>query len=758
VLGVTSNEKGFFKLNDVAIGAYVVRFSFIGYAPLQRSINISGNQAVADLGTVSLNPSENKLKDVNITAEKDVYSKELDKKVINVDKNITTAGGTASDVLQTVPGISQDGDGNLQLRGTGNFTVLVDGKPSGNRGANINQLLEQIPASSIENIEVITNPSAKYDASGTGGIINIVLKKNKKQGLSGNASVNVGTRDKYTANFSLNYKGKKASFYSNFSGQSNANYYYGEFRSRNFTADTAFRQYYITGGNGRNMNFLPKLGLDLYVNDHNTITINTNFTYNHNVDRSRIIRQFSNDEGVAESGGERRIYNVFTGLYGDATFGLKHLFKGERHYIFADFTYSRNHESNDLNAHEAFIPSALANLSYISKDSIRTVNSSHTFLAQVDYTRQLDKRTYIEAGYLGELNMLDRDLNYMTHKNEEGNFASDTNKSNHFKYREQIEAIYGTYNGTLNKLSYKFGLRFEQTWMNGELTTTGQTFKQSYFSAFPSVNLANDLGHEQTLRFNYSRRISRPSINQLNPFGDYTDPRNIRMGNPAVKPEFTHSFELAYDKGMKKLSFSGTVYYRLQSNMITYVRHVQDNGFAVITFENLGTTHNYGLELSYRYTPAKWWNINLDLNGGGQTFDDPKFSDLLYKQSWTYGGNFMSNWTIMKFWNIQATYFYRSKSRLPQGEMKAMHGADLAMRFFMLKGKLSINLRASDLFNTRQFSINSSGANFEFSFYRKRDSRNFFIGISYRFGKQENKQDKRKRETPDAPGGGMEMF
>jgi outer membrane receptor protein involved in Fe transport len=438
------------------------------------------------------------------------------------------------------------------------------------------------------------------------------------------------------------------------------------------------------------------------------------------------------------------------------------LYKTPKKEFTIDVYYQNGKEYNLLTASESYLNKIIVD-NNIVYDSVITDVKLQNANALINYVHPFNPKSFMEIGYSYRYNETDRLLDYSLKNNSSiSDYYTDTNRTNQFVYRDHINAAYVTFNSSYEKLSYKIGLRAEDTRTLGKLINTNEVFKNNYFKLFPSLHMNVDLGKDRSMRFTYSRRLQRPGINQLNPFGDYSDPRNVRSGNPALQPETTHSFELGFDNNKQKYTFSSTVYYRLQYDMITFVRKVDNEGFGRIISGNIGTAHNYGVELSGRYNPYKWWTLSLDVNGGGQTLVDSRFRDLKNRQNIMYGFNFISNWTIMKFWNIQAMYNYRGPNLFPQGRMRSMHGAEVGMKFFALKGKLIVNLRVSDIFNTRQFAVEASGFNFESNAIRKRDTRNFYVGLTYRFGNNDNKSSTKKRgggmDENMNGGGGMEAF
>ena len=754
----TSNTdaKGTFNTAIPKEGIYILSIQQTGYIPFRKRVLMIADKNV---GNIEIKVSDKTLNEVTVTEEKNLFQNGTDKKVINIDKNIVSQGGTAADILQTLPGISLDNDEKIQMRGSNSLQILIDGKPTGARGGNIATILDQIPASSIETVEILNNPSAKYDPEGTGGIINIILKKNKKVGLNGNLGLTVGTRNKYNASGSLNYKNKFMNFFSSLSYINNRSFTRGEFNSTNFPLDTLFYQYNNTKGSSRPMTLLPKIGFDFNLNKRNTLSISGSYTFNVNQEKSQIFRQFSDENAVLSIYAYRNTATQVKNKYGDITLGYTKLFKNPKQEFSINLFYQRGLENNNLLASEissSYGSNLILPPSFL--DSINTGVLLNNGLVQINYTHPFKNKSFIETGYSMRYNNASRKLGYYK-QFDTTIWASDSNKTNQFNYTENIQALYITYNGSYEKLSYKLGIRAEQTLGDGILINTDQKVKNHYFKLFPSIFINNDLGKQRSLRFSYARRIQRPSLNALNPFADYSDPRNIRSGNPFLQPEMTHSFDFGLDILKDKITYSVGAYYRLQTSSIVFSRRVNADGIGVVTSQNIGTAHNYGVEFSTRYTPFKWWNFSFDLNAGGQTFDDSRFPNLINKQNILYGGNLNSNWTIKKIWNISFIYNYNSPRRFPQGQMRAMQGAELGMKLTLLKGKILINIRLSDLFNTRQFAAKAAGDNFESNFYRKKDSRNIYMGITYKFGQSDKNMRNQKKDSENQPqGGGQEMF
>lgn len=744
-----------FTLSEPA--TILIAYNYIGYTSISKKIIIISSRVLPD---ILLKADTKNLKEVNVTAEKSYIQNTLDKRIINIDKNMVSTGGTAVDILQTLPGVSLNSDEKVEMRGSSNLNIQIDGKPIGSRGGNINTVLEQIPASMIENIEIIGNPSAKYDAEGTGGIINIVLKKNARQGISGNITATVGSRNKYSAGATLSYKNKFMNITANMGFQHNYAYMKGQFNSKNTTPDSTFYQHFRNTGLNKPLNLSPKINFDFYLNKFNTLSVSSSYSINRGIENTQVYRYFYNPDSIIAFESNRDAHTYTRNRYADATLSYKKTFKTPKKEVTIDLYYQNGNEYNLVDANEGYLDKIRVDQVLI-QDSIITAVKLHTANALCNYVHPFSTKAFMEIGYSFRFNHTNRNLDYWVQNPYIGaSFYSDSNRTNQFVYTEYVNAAYITYNASYEKLSYKIGLRAEDTRTLGQLINTSNTFRNNYFKLFPSLHMNIALPNEQSIRFTYSRRLQRPNINQLNPFGDFTDPRNVRSGNPALQPETTHSFELGYDKVHKKYTLTNTIYYRLQYDMITFIRKVDNEGFGRIQSGNIGMSHNYGIELSGRYSPYKWMNLSLDINVGAQTLIDNRFRDLRNRQNYSYGFNFISAFTPYPFWNISVMYNYRGPNFFPQGRMRSMHGAELGMKFFALKGKLSFNLRFSDVFNTRQFAVEASGFNFESNAVRKRDTRNFFAGITYRFGNSDKSPQNKKKGGFDDPGNSpsMEMF
>ena len=754
VTGVVAGIKGDFQVSELPFGRYFMKINFIGYKQLViDSISIRPKETEIDLGQIKLKNSTEQLGEVEVTSEKSTLQLGIDRKIFNVEKSIISEGGSASDVLQSIPSVSVDFDGNISMRGSGNVVVLIDGKPSGLTGTSRAAILQQIPASSIESIELITNPSAKYDPEGMSGIINIITKKNKLQGFNGSVSVGAGTGDKYNAAANLSYKNAKVNVYANYGFRSNNRTGSGSTLRQNFLRDTTFflRQKSNSFHKGVSNNI--KAGADFYLNDKNTIGISvmyntgsesknetTNFyeadnndvssgTYSRDIEEKETPTSIDYNLNYRKTFAKPKQELIVDATYSDATAGKSESYVERDYTLKYDFKNDEPYKQNSVTK---------------SKNTITTI--------QLDYVQALKKQMKWELGAKTTLRNIGSD--FVTDKYDYSNeqFMIDTNLSNNFLYIENIYAAYSTISGTIKNFGYQLGLRAEQANTSSELITTDEKFPNNYFNLFPSVHLSQKFKKEQEFQISYSRRINRPNIRNLNPFKDYSDPYNIRYGNPFLKPEYINSYELSYLKYFPKGVITATAYFRQTDGVVQRYKIISDSTASFITFINLDKSQSYGLEFILKTDIAKWWNITFSANGFQTKIDGGAQADL-QNENLSYLVKLLSNMRIWKNMDIQFTANYTGPMATLQGEMKSVFTMDLGLKKEIFKNA-SLSLSITDLTDARKFQIvGDNDPAFYQEFERKRESRIATLTFSYRFGKM---SEARKSRSDKQNNGGFE--
>ncbi|WP_306642116.1 TonB-dependent receptor domain-containing protein [Sanyastnella coralliicola] len=754
VTGGVTDKKGNFLIEEIPVGVYVVQITFIGYDVFeQRAIRLSPRGSTThEFGTIKLNPSIAALGEAEIVEEKPMMELLMDKRVFNVDEIMGTQGASATEVMETLPSVEVDVDGNISLRGSQNVTVLIDGKPSALTGASRQALLEQIPASSIERIEVITNPSAKYDPDGMTGIINIVLKKNKLQGFHGNVSVAVGTGNQYNGSFGLNYRNKKVNVFTNYSYRSS-----DRFSIRNTDRISAFEDTEIMldqAGEGERtrQNHTIKAGTDIYLSPSSTLSFSGNYNIGMGSDRDSVFNDqvyisgdpYSNFRRDTDSNNDREGYDLNASFTRDMA--------GQDHQLVADFRWSsfEGGSTNDISQTDLFTDQDLFD-TFIESEFNENTDESQVLVAQVDYTRPLHGETgKLEVGYKSIVRDLLNSFYGEALDSTSMEVLPQLDRNNTFDYNEGIHALYAQYGRKIGKVSFQGGLRAEQVFTTSILVDTDEMFENDYFSLFPSGYFTYELSQNDEIQLSYSRRINRPRTRQLNPFPNYSDNLNLRRGNPFLLPEYTNSLELTYSYRTKKSQYVVSAYMQDVNDVIRRFTSTDSLGVNTTTYTNFAGMRNYGLELIINTKIAKWWNLSVSGNGYRIENDGTNVESDLATEAYSWSARATSTFRFDKGWQVQLMGFYRAPEIFPQGDFSGFSFLNASVKKSILDNRGSISLNLRDAFDTREFQFSSFGTGFTQEVYRKRQSRFLTFTFSYRFGKLEAGRDRRRG------GGGFE--
>jgi outer membrane cobalamin receptor len=754
VTGSLSDETGAFRLQSVVKGSYLIRFKFLGYNELYMPLEIQGTERQIELGVVEIIPSVMTTGDVVVEVERPLMETSIDKRIYNVDQDLAAKGGTAEDVLQNVPSIEIDQDGRISLRGNANVIILIDGRPSTLSGSSRAAILNSIPAESIERIEIVTNPSAKYDPDGMTGIINIVLKKNKLRGLNGNLSVSQGSGNSNNASFGINYRTSKFNVFANYSNRSTEGYRnFYSYRERQLEGDLeVFNQTRI--GRDLNTGNTLKAGFDYSIKEGQTWGVS--FTYG-NSSRGRL--GLLENEMSTNAGGSRLWYRNATentlSKSLDVNTNYQWIFKEKKGELMFDFNYSRSSGRMTGDYDEYGFTSQDEGL-YL-KERLNNPERGGIITAALDIVNRFPKSMQVEYGLKAVINSNDRTQFREIYDFNTASYFPDLAINNDFRLVEQIYSAYGIFAHKLEKVHYQIGMRLEQALVRPELLTTNQLFKNDYFSFFPSVHVVFPLKKKQDLFLSYSRRINRPGMESLNPFIEFTDPFNIRYGNPALRPEYTNSFEMGYNREFKKISINNTIYYRHSTDVLQRITVFDEQGRGAVTWDNLNQTINWGYEGVATYKPTKWWKNVISVN---------VYQLYLITTNPLLNNNSGINWnakitTSFDLWNksasIQINGRYNAPRVVPQGFVLPGPALDISFQKSFLNKSLSLTLRVSDVFDTQGFYIetNAPGVYQERSF--KWETRRVFLTVNYNFGRLQAGKEPRKRPT-NGGGGGDDMM
>lgn len=752
VTGGVTNEKGAFEIQKIPFGNYYIIIDFIGYQSSTQNVSLSAQAPNFKLPPTLLFINSATLNTAEVTAETNMMQLGIDRKIFNVEKSKLNDGGNAIDVLRNTPTLNVDMNGNISLRGSQGVSVLINGKPSGLNGANREAILRQIPASMIKNIEIITNPSAKYDPEGMTGIINIVLKKNKMQGISGNIAYTIGTlANKHNVVAGFNFRNEKINVFANY----NFNYR-GSFNSvvanrKNIFSDGSigFLDEHAMG-NHINYSHFAKVGMDYFINEKNTISFSASVNPGAGQAADSIYYTFMDEAREVTSNSLRSIDKKDAPLSMNYNLNYTTTFTNSQHKLEFDANYTsyNNERINDYKQEDLITPTNNPSLQYNSD-----TRSNHVLNVQVDYTHPFKNKGKMELGAKGGYRLINTDFVFKNYDYNQQNYQTDLGITNDFLYSEQVYAVYGTYGQKIKKFSFQAGLRLEQALTKAHLLTTNEQYNNNYFSFFPSAHVGYELPKMQQLQLSYSRRINRPQIHALNPFGDQTDPQNIHIGNPYLKPEYINSFELTYAKYWKKGSFTSSLYYRHTSDVIRRLYNVDAQGFGSVKFINFDEAHSYGVELATGIQLFKWWRVNASLNAYRMQEDGSNLSDT-YRNS-SFGGhtNLGSSFELPLDFGVQFNLFYRAPMVLVTGNITDMFYSSFAVSKRFLKKSLTITLRIQDPFNVQQFGYDLKDQNYTIQGMHRWESRVAHLSISYDFGRMDMGTKRRMNQRGSNAGG-----
>lgn len=735
VAGGVSDEKGAFTIAQIPVGKMTLKVSYVGYNPfISEAFLLIPNSPTKSFDSVLISKNQNSLRQAQITAEKQMLVQNLDKRVYNNERNLVSAGGTGNDVLRQVPGVNVDIDGKISLRGNDNVTILIDGRPSSILGSDKKSVLSSIPAASIESIEVITNPSAKYSAEGMSGIINIVMKKNKLQGFNGQVTTSAGTIDKYTGGVNMSYRNKKWNFYGSYTGKEEHRRGSGSSYRETYLRDSMYYMLQTSKSPSENKNHLLSGGAEYTLDKYTTIGTRVNLNLEKELQPEHIIYRYLNADKQYTNSTFRFNDQVNYNQNADANLNLRKKFATPKEELNADITFSdMSRDGRQDYMQQDSMSQQFAHSGIRSMGHVQMIN------AQVDYTApdgEFGKyemggrvvRRHSDADYLGLLYpSINMDGAYMN-----------TAISNHFVFTEQISAAYLTKSGLYKTFAYQLGLRGEYTLQDIYLTNTGFFQKNRYLNLFPTAIIRQPLSKKDQIQLSYSRRINRANPQSQNPFLDISDPQNKRQGNPGLKPELIHSIELSYQRTIEKYSINASLYYRHSNNLQIRYRSVLADGTSLISFLNAYSSDNYGLEATGNVTFSKKWDAMLNVNVYESKINANNIEADLQNNFVSWSGRFNTNYRLAKFSALQASVNYQAPTVIAQGQFASTLVISGGWKNDLFKNRLNLTLSVMDALSQMRMDMTTSGPNFKQHSIRRRDRGIVMLTAIYRFGAMSN--------------------
>lgn len=737
VKGTVTDKKGRFSLTGIDPGTYKISFTYIGYAiPETQRLVITNDQKAIQLGTIELVNHASALGEVVVTGKKSMLRTSIDRKVYQVSQDLMSKSGSASDILKNIPSVEVDIEGNVNLRGSGEVMILINGRPSPLMGKNRAEILQQLPANSIERIEVITNPSAKFRPDGTSGIINIVLKKNTNTGITGNLVGNIGNKQRSNGSLNLNYKKKKFNSYITYNIRQDERNRYNELNRVYFDTTGKVSGFYTENGKlkARPLSHLLNGGIDYTPDEKNSIGLSASYVPSALSRNDLVQRYYSDKNNQLTSQFNRTRYAPATEYEKDMTAYWQHNFNEEEHELRVEATLSSQGEDEKNYYNNIYI--------YLPQRSIPDNNWVNQLEKNqqltVDYVNPLSEKSKLELGYAGSFIQQDIDFYVEDFDTILNKFIPNNLRSNRFLYNESVHAFYGTYQHAFNAFSFSLGLRAEAAHTKVNLLTTDSVISNPYFQLYPTLHLAYELKKGE-LQLNYSRRVNRPDGDEMNPFPEYVDPLNLRAGNPTLLPEYIHSIELGYQLKGDKFSFVPSIYYRYKYNSFTTVTKPINDSVLLTTRENLANDQSAGVELIVSANTEKFFSANLSTNIFYNTINADNLGFLQKKSIVSFSTNFISTFTFTPLTQLQLSCNYRSARQTAQGKFFPTFVMNIGARQDLFKKKLAITLTLSDVFKTLQQKATLNTGYFNQTAITTRDARILYIGFSYRFGSSTKK-------------------
>lgn len=793
VAGQLTSSKGNFSLENLPVrGSFRLLVTAIGYTPLDTTIKFDlqggGNPADMldkDIGNIKMTPDVQQLSEVRVVASKPMFQMGVDRKIFNVDKNIVTTGQTATEVMKNVPGVNVDIDGNVTLRNA-SPTIFIDGRPT-------TMTLDQLPADAIESVEIITNPSAKFDASGgTAGILNVILKKNRKAGYNGNIRAGIDSRARVNLGGDINIKQGKVNFFASLNFNQRKSISEGNTYRENLYTDksenTILNQF--SNSTNRGQFIFARVGFDYFLDNRNTLTVSMASPHGQfktfqsdNIHVDTLSTPVKTQNAIRQTDSKRQFDSY------EPAIGFKHLFPKSGRELTADLNFNASKNSNSGNYVTNYYDDNGNKFPDPALQILRGTGTNQNWTIQSDFVTPAGKGK-LETGIRAAIRNTKTISENSAYNYSLNQYIVIPSASTNYRYNDQVYAAYSTYSNKLGEsLSYQLGLRVESSNYKGTLQNTGEQFSNKYpLQFFPSLFVTKSFKPGQDLQLNYSRRINRPNFWQLIPFYDVSDLLNISVGYPGLKPEFTNSFEMNYTQSLGAgHSLLTSVYFKQTNNLITQYQSRQYNvplpdgkldSAMVISYINANSSRSYGLELTSKNPLAKWADVTTNLNFYNARIDNSGLDSTLgVNDRWAFFGKINFNFKLPKNFTIQLSGDYQSRTLVPQGGggggrrgggggffggasgaaqgyINPNYGVDIAVRKEFMKDKrAAITLSVNDVLKTRKYSAHSENSFFVQDMWRRRDWQVVRLNFSYRFGKFDVSLFKRKNNRSVGDGG-----
>lgn len=735
ITGGITNSNGYFSLPQIPFGSYLLDVRFIGYKDRRFEVKINAQNLNLNLGEILIAPAEIDLDEVVVEGQRSQVSYQIDKKVIDVEQMQTVISGNAVDILENVPSVTVDVEGNVSLRGSGSFTVLIDGRPS---VLDAQDILQQIPASSIGSIEIITNPSAKYDPEGTAGIINIILNQNKRAGLSGVVNANAGLNEKYGGDFLFEYVENQ--FTTHLGLEYNRRFSPGDRRQENrFQLDqnTNFINSFGERERGR-LSYSARAGMEFRLGQSDILSFGGRFGFRESLDNALLnyVQWSQNNPQQFNylSWSERSRASSFFAL----NTNYVHKFDLKGHQLSSELIFSAN-ESDEFTR-----SSEIDNSTQFDGKWTTEKGPSSDVRGKIDYILPIGESSKFESGYQGQIDISEESTSLLDFNPSTGIYEIQPEFSYTTEYNRNEHALYSIFSNSWNTLGLQAGIRGEYTFRTIELPLLDQEYRIDRWDYFPSLHGSYEFSNGKQLMASYTRRIERPRGWQLEPFDTWMDANNVRRGNPALEPEYIDSYEMAIQTYFGNVSLSTELYYKMTQNKIERVRSLFAEDITLNTVENIGKDYSIGSEVMLLFDLFQFWNVNLMGNIYNYKIEGVLYDEQFARESFNWQGRLNNVFRISGATLLQVNARYNSPSVSSQGRREGYFSTDLALRQDVFDRLLTLTLQVRDVLGTAKHEFTSEGLNFYNYNYFTRESPMIILNIRLNINPQQRDRESRE--------------
>ncbi|MBI2966661.1 MAG: TonB-dependent receptor [Bacteroidetes bacterium] len=749
VTGGIADSAGIFRLSAPAGGPYYLISSFMGFEnALITNISVAGDDKKMNVGQIRLQPKVQLLKDVEVVGEKPDYLLSMDKKTYFVGKDIVAVGGTVTDLLRNVPSINIDMDNQITVRGSSDVKILIDGKPSALMGGD-QSALNQIPVYSIEKIELITNPSAKYDAEGMGGILNIVTKKTGGEDMQGFINLTAGYYHDHSGSLQIRMNRGRIKSFIGYDAKYQKNSREMVSERQFFTDSSTYYMNYLSTTASDELSNNISGGVDWSVTEKFSAGLSGSYRYKPEIgERSTGFMRLDsakNEEYFSDrSSTDESVKQNF-----DASLMMRKKFIRPGQLLSMDIFYSQgSDEQRQVSEGAIFTPDKSAQISITEKDFSLTQTPRQQGTVQADYAHPMKSKGKIETGIKSYMRQLNSNYSVLFYDTSESAYFEDSLFSSNLEFTEQVHAGYFSYSAAISKLQFMAGIRSEGTVISiMQALQDSVPYENSYIDFFPNLQVTYPFTEKLPVQFSYSRRITRPSYNQLDPSFNFSDPQNIHRGNPYLKPELTHSLELNFMPQIKGVQFQGSGYYKYSVDPVTRFRRQITEEVSQIAFENAAWRQSYGVEMTVSQK-LKFMRYNASFNFYRINLDARNLLETALRDFYSWNARMNVTVPIKKYFDFMVSGFWQGPMQSAQGDIKPMYFADAGVRRDLGKSG-EIAVRVSDLFNTKRFEINASDPTFIIHARVKRLSQRIYLSFSYRINNYAMAEKKMQREQAE---------